>query len=440
MAYIVDSKPTFDERVKTIGLGDFLDKIHEAGFYTLGDFAYSCSRVPGSGDDDKFISEVAVPILGDVKAKIPALRRLWFEAYTAAAAELRARVDRTDEDKPRKMSLPERAARRERIKPKLGGLDLQGVHECSHALEDAFSHMRHETKVLQYPAWESCTTRSEENRGQKSAPEWKPDAHGVIKETKGESTATTKAATEYQLHNLFIRRGIAAETGGVMLFESHQKLSTRLMQSLTDTPPPGYAKTSFSQVRRADEMAWRLLEQATHQGIEAVSETETNVDKAMDAVLVDTRFTMLLMPLPDLPKRPSDDNQQLSRKQRRLAAQTAAGSSDKNADMPWNKGYKGDTGNKGNKGDKGKGKGKNKGNKGGKDKGKNKPASPMPRELMGGVAATDENDPICFGFNCRAGCALAAAGAWCWRGKHVCCSPGCFQPGPFHKHSEHAAA
>ena len=53
------------------------------------------------------------------------------------ASDMKVRVERTDDDRPRKLTLPERTARRERIAPKLGvGLDLSEVHAVSHELVD----------------------------------------------------------------------------------------------------------------------------------------------------------------------------------------------------------------------------------------------------------------------------------------------------------------
>ena len=63
--------------------------MYALGWDTLGNFAFSCSYVPGSPDDASFISGVVVPILGDDHTKAAALRRLFFEAYTIAAADLK---------------------------------------------------------------------------------------------------------------------------------------------------------------------------------------------------------------------------------------------------------------------------------------------------------------------------------------------------------------
>ena len=188
MSSFVDSKAAFREPMFALGLGDF-EKFQELGYDTMGDFAFSVPTVSGNVDDAKFVETVATNILpeGDV-TKLAPLRRLLFEAFTMLTCDLRSRIERTDEDKPRKLGLAERASRQDRAKPKLGGLDLTGVHEASQSLEDLCTHMR-DQKSLEYVAWERCTTREEEQRGKQTAAEWKPDASGYIKEQSGGSSA-----------------------------------------------------------------------------------------------------------------------------------------------------------------------------------------------------------------------------------------------------------
>ena len=50
----------------------------------------------------------------------------------------------------------------------------------------------------------------------------------------------------------------------------------------------------------------------------------------------------------------------------------------------------------------------------------------MPKELVGMHSRDAKGDPICFGFNLASGYKDAAAGAKCRRGRHVCCTPGCY--------------
>ena len=79
------------------------------------------------------MEDVVVPILGEDLTRVNALRRLYFEALTLMTANMRTQVERTDDDRPRKLSLPEREARHKQIQPKIQGLDLDGAHEVSHA-------------------------------------------------------------------------------------------------------------------------------------------------------------------------------------------------------------------------------------------------------------------------------------------------------------------
>ena len=61
----------------------------------------------------------------------------------------------------------------------------------------------------------------------------------------------------------------------------------------------------------------------------------------------------------------------------------------------------------------------------------------MPRELLpNGVGMTDENDAICFGYNCRKGCAEANDNEECKRGWHICAWKGCHEAHPYYKHRQ----
>ena len=70
------------------------------------------------------------------RAKVPPLRRLFFESYTLAAADMRSRLDRKDCDEPRRLAQAERASRHASQVTRLNSLDLTGELEPSHALID----------------------------------------------------------------------------------------------------------------------------------------------------------------------------------------------------------------------------------------------------------------------------------------------------------------
>ena len=264
-----------------------MEKFEQHGFSTLADFAFCGNYTPGAAGDAKFLIE-AKKILGVELPKINPLRRLHFEAYTLLQADMRRQIEKVDEDKPRPLSIAERNARRTMLAPQLEGLDMNGIHNVSDALVDQFSHLK-ETQKLKWPAWEDCASKQEDNNGVKSLPTWKADANGIVKEVQGEVKATTQANTDYNLHNLFIRRGIAAAMGNVMTFKNHQRLAQRLMGDLAATPPPGYQKVSYTQVRNADQKLCELLSLEVQEGIEDVDGTRANVDMAVGRVLVDPR-------------------------------------------------------------------------------------------------------------------------------------------------------
>ena len=98
----LDSEACFAERMEEVGLGAYAGTFKARGWTTFAKFAYSCAYVPGSGmDETGFIREVAEPILGSLlgvstnRQDLPSVRRLYFEAFTLSAAEMRRIKKRT---------------------------------------------------------------------------------------------------------------------------------------------------------------------------------------------------------------------------------------------------------------------------------------------------------------------------------------------------------
>ena len=96
----LDSMASFNERVADLGLDSHAARFQTAGWATLADLAFSTSFLPG-GDAQIFVTDVIAVGLGNAthpdKSKI---RRLFFEAYTLAAADLRRRIELTGEGVP----------------------------------------------------------------------------------------------------------------------------------------------------------------------------------------------------------------------------------------------------------------------------------------------------------------------------------------------------
>ena len=111
----LDSPASFNNRVAELGLDAHVARFITAGWLTLADLAFASSFVPG-GDEAAFTTDIVTVGLGSAthadKAK---LRRLFFEAYTLAAADLRRRMETNSDDLPRKIPGVEREERRKRV-------------------------------------------------------------------------------------------------------------------------------------------------------------------------------------------------------------------------------------------------------------------------------------------------------------------------------------
>ena len=92
------------------------------------------------------------------------IRRIFFESYTMASADLHARVERRDDDPPRRMAVQERASRHQAQQRRLPGLHLRGELEPSHYLID-FVQDLFEANELKYVRWEQCTNEIKRSWG-----------------------------------------------------------------------------------------------------------------------------------------------------------------------------------------------------------------------------------------------------------------------------------
>ena len=125
---MLDSVAVFHSRAKEIGLLDFeYEVLKEKNWHTFGNLAFSCNYQPNSGSNDeefvKFAAAVTGAGLGSPPEKrMPALRRLFFEAFTLAAADMRSRVERRGDEQPRSLALPERVVRNKEQKERLKGV------------------------------------------------------------------------------------------------------------------------------------------------------------------------------------------------------------------------------------------------------------------------------------------------------------------------------
>ena len=159
----IESNALFKKKISQFGLNEFQEKFEELGWCTMADFAFAANYQPGGPDEQPFILEVVVPILGhDAHPKKAALRRLFFESFTTMAADAHHRATQTDEDtRIRKLPKEEREIRMASLKAELTGLSIEGPLEPSHTLINKV-HGMVESGELRHLPWSELGTREGE--------------------------------------------------------------------------------------------------------------------------------------------------------------------------------------------------------------------------------------------------------------------------------------
>lgn len=410
----IESKAVFQARAIAIGVDRPTLLLMEAqNWKTLASFGFSCSYVPGQTDDSTFKTDVLTVLFGaPVHPMAAALRRLYFESYTMAAAELKSKLERTGEDPPRKLPLPEREARFNRLASRLTGMKLVGPTEPSHALVDSIAQMI-EDGTLRYIPWSECQSRDNEIVSIKRDKQWLPDARGIIKEVVSSSSSPADTSTDLKLSQALTRRGIACDMANLMDFETHEKLANLFMEELDMDPPADYAKVTVNQLQKADKEIFRLLAAKTRGGLGPDALGRRPVDTFMKEILDSTRVRVLLMPLPSgrpspksetpmgapIKKAPGPPGTPGSSPRAKARAKKAAAASSPSGGIQPSP----------------------------KPAAKKRDAAtafiPMPLALRGQNATNPEGKRMCFGFNLGT-CKAITVGDSCDKGVHGCCK--CF--------------
>ena len=108
----LDSEAVFNERMVALGLQEHTEKFHKLGWKTYGSLAFATSFVPGRTEDERFLKDIVEAGLGDSDHHHKgALRRLFFESYTLAAADLKRKVEVTSTTSSDAGIMPSQASR-----------------------------------------------------------------------------------------------------------------------------------------------------------------------------------------------------------------------------------------------------------------------------------------------------------------------------------------
>ena len=185
-----------------------------------------------------------------------------------------------------------------------------------------------------------------------------------------------------------MRRGLAMDQCKLVTWTCHQKWVQRLMDSLSQVPPPGYMAITVGQCIRADKELFLLLAREATPPFKVDSLGASPLDAHVTRLAMDPRITLFLLPFP----------------------KGQASSSAAKTETP-----DGET-----VGPKAKAKTK------AKAKRRNRLTKAVPEELKAYRTRTDKGECICWNFNMQVGCPNGKNGK-CNKGLHVCAY--CHKPG-----------
>ena len=158
-----DSEAVFKEQFLELGLTTAqYDKFKDEGLTTMGTFAFGCNFSPGSADERPLVTMIKNVLGADPSTRdMSCFRRLFSEAYATIAAEIKSKVESSDDTTVKKLAPAERAQRLKDQQRRLVGLDLRGNYEPGDSLVDKCI-AAYESDRLTYVPWESCVSREHE--------------------------------------------------------------------------------------------------------------------------------------------------------------------------------------------------------------------------------------------------------------------------------------
>ena len=147
MSGLMDSKPVLIQRLQAIGVSDaHIQLLVDDGVISLNRLAFCANYSPSMNDDTNLV-DYFNGVLAPGGAALPTktltpLRQASFEAHTLMLSSLRDKVERKDDDLPRRVPQPERNDRLTAQKLRLAGVPVSGPLEPAYCLIDLVSQQK----------------------------------------------------------------------------------------------------------------------------------------------------------------------------------------------------------------------------------------------------------------------------------------------------------
>ena len=259
----MDSTASFKERALRLGLPEAaINRLVDSKLATSGQFAFISSFQPGSADEKPLV-EAITKILTEAPSatELASWRRLYFECHTAAMTDLRTRLERKDDEAPRKLLMPERVERLERAKKTLTGITIDSQLEPAHRLVDA-AVQQAEDATVRYIPLKDCLSRESELMHSKSEPaiEFLPD--GTMKLGKKQQEIHAETSGDLRAKMAMQRRALAYHIAGICNYQALDALVQRMFSLMTKEPVKGFRAVSLQQISNADREMWMQAAQS----------------------------------------------------------------------------------------------------------------------------------------------------------------------------------
>ena len=368
---MMDSVPVFCQRMSVIGVdAASLQRLVTANVNTLSKLAFCANYNPNMPDDATLVNFLKLTINGHRGEPVPdldagllaSLRQGFFEAHTMMLAELKGRIERTDDAVPRKVPNLERAHRLAEQQRRLApGLDITGTLQPAHSLVDAVSQQR-DDGLLRYIAAEQCPSRDDELQ-------------------LGKKSIVADTTSDLKIRQALQRRSLAYDQLGIISFEKLESWISYLFLQTSRIPPDSFAAITVGQILQADKQCFVFMSERCRTGLAMTALGIYPAEAALEAAKLDAMVVAVLQPLP-----------------RRSVAPVAKVKS--TIAKP-------------------KAEAKTAGKQKGKGKGKETRGVAMPRALLGMKSKNEQGENLCFGYNLGT-CLKCQPGAKCDKGLHVC--------------------
>ena len=383
MASFMDSTSVFEQRLKACDVpSEAIKALQDVGVTSLSKLAFCTSYAPSMPDDAplvKFFKETIDPEGHGINAgTMSALRRAFFEAHTFMLNDLRTKIDKKDDEAPRKVPQAERNSRLQAQRKRLTGIEVSGPLEPSDSLVDVVSQQR-EDELLRYIELEQCTCRDSE-----------------VRASKNSKTNKADLTSDFGVRQAMQRRALAYDQLEIFTFQLlegwHTYLFNLMAREAVAIDGVRYNKVSMSQILEADRQVFVLTSDRCRRGLQIDSAGRYPAQDAFELARMDPLVTSLLQPLP-------------------FRAQSK--------DEPRHKNPRVDTKGKATHGEVGGGRASGKGGRGRGGKQSSGSRGVAPKELIGLNLRTKKGEPLCFAYNIN-GCTNAEPGQRCSKGFHIC--------------------